>query len=90
MLDDFDIRWVDSGREPRMAADPKYPTGTDLDMSKGKQPACTARLPYPAKRCGWYVIICKHCGTDALISTAGRADDPRSAKLPCKRSLYGP
>lgn len=84
-MNDFEIHWVDLEREPREKPDPRYPFGIDRDASEGKQPACTAQLPYPARRCGFYVVICKRCGLDAVVTTAGRVDDPRSIKLPCKR-----
>lgn len=79
----FLVRWIDGGREPKCAPDPAYPTGIDLDVSDGRTPACTVILPYPAKRCGHYEIICSECKFSAAITTAGRPDDPRSVKLPC-------
>jgi C4-type Zn-finger protein len=41
-------------------------------------------LPYPAKRCGLFLVICDKCGYSAAITTAGRPDDPRKVTLPCK------
>jgi hypothetical protein len=82
----FLIRWLDAGREPQSAPDPKYPAGIDLDVSKGRTPACTVILPYPAKRCGHYEIVCSECKFSAAITTAGRPDDPRSVKLPCAKA----
>jgi C4-type Zn-finger protein len=41
-------------------------------------------LPYPAKRCGIYLVVCERCGYSAAITTAGRPDDPRKVTLPCK------
>ena len=31
-----------------------------------------------------YVITCKICGWNGLVTTAGRRDDPRTLKVPCK------
>jgi hypothetical protein len=81
----FTINWVDFGREPQCASDPKYPRGIDIDLrSNSKQTHCRIPLPYPAKRCGLYNIICKNCGLNIALTTAGRADDPRSVTMACK------
>lgn len=79
------VTWVDRGREPQCATDPRWPTGIDLDVSEGAEIACTVELPWPAKRCGLYIILCSECGLKAALTTAGRADDPRSLTLACKR-----
>lgn len=76
------IEWVDHGREPQCKPNPAYPTGKDLDASHGG-PACMTTLPYPAKRCGLYVIECEACGLRVAVTTAGRPDDPSSIKLGC-------
>lgn len=78
------VVWHDAGREPVCAPNPKYPTGIDLDVSKGAFPNCTASLPYPAKRCGSYTVACETCGMRVMCTTAGRLDDPRSIKIACK------
>jgi hypothetical protein len=78
------ITWHDSAREPQCAPNPAYPDGVDLDASDGAKTSCKAVLPYPAKRCGYFLVICEACGVSAAITTAGRRDDPRSVKLPCK------
>ena len=82
----FFIRWLDAGREPQSAPDPAYPVGIDLDVTNGRTPACTVILPYPAKRCGHYEVICTECKFSAAITTAGRPDDPRSVKIPCAKA----
>ena len=84
MKDQWKIVWADSGREPTCLPDLRYPDGVDLDVTRGK-PGCTAKLPYPAKRCGGYFVECKKCGVNAYVTTAGRIDDPRSIKLPCEK-----
>jgi hypothetical protein len=85
-MEKFKIKWFDWGREPRCPSDPDFPNGIDIDCSRGISPTCRANLPYPAKRCGEYHVKCLLCGINAMITTAGRPDDPRSIKLPCKRS----
>ena len=82
-MQQFQIHWNDAGREPQCASHPEYPHGIDLDVSEGETTTCTVELPYPAKRCGHYDVSCSLCGYRAIITTAGRADDPRSVKLPC-------
>ena len=81
------VHWIDGRREPTCPPDPRYPNGVDLDISKGAAKTCTVRLPYPALRCGQYFIRCLACkGQTALITTAGRSDDPRSVKVPCRET----
>lgn len=82
----FKIQWVDHFREPQCAPDPDYPSGKDLDCSFGA-PSCVTSLPYPAKRCGIFIIECSDCGERVACTTAGRIDDPRSMRMPCKRKL---
>jgi hypothetical protein len=83
----FDITWTDSGREPKCAPDPQYPAGIDIDCTEGAKRTCLVSLPYPAKRCGVYLLKCTRCGLLIGITTAGRADDPRSVRLPCQELL---
>jgi hypothetical protein len=82
----INVEWIDSGREPQNPPNPAYPNGIDLDLSAGAKVACLSDLPYPAKRCGVFVLKCETCGQTAAITTAGRVDDPRSAKLGCRLS----
>jgi hypothetical protein len=83
---EHDIKWIDSGREPQCPPDPRYPNGMDVDMSKGQRRVCVVKLPYPAKRCGYYVIRCASCWLAINVTTAGRADDPKSVTMPCKEA----
>jgi hypothetical protein len=85
MSENFKIQWFDHEREPQCRPDPAYPNGIDLDAFKeiGVETCCT-QLPYPAKRCGLYYVECNICGSNAMITTAGRPDDPRSVHIPCK------
>lgn len=83
-MSQFRIEWIDGGREPRCAPDPAYPTGKDIRISKefdGRN--CLVELPYPARRCGFYLVECSMCGVRVAVTTAGRPDDPRSAQIPC-------
>lgn len=80
----FSIEWVDAGREPQCDPDPAYPDGKRLQVARAGQKACRVNLPYPARRCGQYVVMCGQCGLAVVITTAGRPDDPKSASLPCK------
>lgn len=78
------IEWIDAGREPQCKPNPDYPKGMDLDASSGSPATCSTALPYPAKRCGQYIVECETCGQRIVVTTAGRTDDPRSVKLACK------
>lgn len=82
-MSDFDIIWIDGGRDPKQPPDPQYPNGIDLDMSRGRLQYCETVLDHPTPRCGKYLIKCRTCGLTVMITTAGRADDPRSVKLAC-------
>jgi hypothetical protein len=77
------VRWIDHEREPQAAANPAFPKGIDVDVSAGQSPVCIVTLPWPAKRCGVYLVACDICGFGAAITTAGRLDDPRSLTAAC-------
>ena len=79
--------WVDHEREPRCQPDPRYPDGIDIDVSKGAAETCETELPYPAKRCGVFHVICDRCNIYVAVTTAGRSDDPRSLRVACKRKF---
>jgi hypothetical protein len=79
----FEIAWLDSGKEPQCAPNPAYPDGVDLDMSDGHWPSCKVELPYPAQRIGVYLVACMVCGRRVSCTTAGRVDDPRSIRVRC-------
>ncbi len=83
-MSEIKVKWYDSGRDPKSPPNPKYPNGIGVDLSKGAERTCTHILPYPAPRCGYYVVECAACSYRAVITTAGRVDDPRSVVLPCK------
>lgn len=78
------VDWIDRGRDPKCAPDPDFPNGRNLDISSGSARSCRADLPYPAARCGIYVVSCPICGQKIGVTTAGRPDDPKSLKIACK------
>lgn len=81
----IDVQFIDSGREPQEKPDPKYPHGKPVSLLKhALAKGCTRNLPYPAPRCGMYQVTCRSCGFTALITVAGRPDDPNIITLPCK------
>lgn len=82
----FSVEWIDRGREPQCPPNPNYPNGCDSDISAGAEHSCKVDLPYPAKRCGLYVVRCNACGASLAITTAGRLDDPRSVRFACKKA----
>ncbi len=78
------VEWIDGHREPQCKPNPNYPNGIDLDVSMGANKTCSIELPYPAKRCGYFMVRCKACDQTIAVTTAGRPDDPRSIKLACR------
>jgi hypothetical protein len=80
------VKWIDSGREPQCPANPEYPDGQDIKAPAGAK-VCKIELPYPAKRCGMYLITCSRCGCNSVVTTAGRRDDPRSVEMPCIKQV---
>lgn len=77
------IRFLDSGREPKCKPNPEFPHGVYFDASLGMAKTCEVKLPYPAPRCGSYVVNCEDCGNSFAITVAGRKDDPHTLKLGC-------
>jgi hypothetical protein len=78
------VEWVDRGVAPHCPPDPLFPEGVDLDCTRGAARTCHTALPYPAKRCGYFLVNCTECGLSCLLTTAGRLDDPRSVSVACK------
>jgi len=83
------VSFLDAGRDPQCKSNPKFPDGIDLDLRPPEKRtplhrSCSYNLPYPAPRCGTYVVVCDSCGFRAAITVAGRPDDPRTVTLPCK------
>jgi hypothetical protein len=78
------VTWLDERRRPQHPPNPTYPNGIEVDCSGGAAITCTQALPYPAKGCGRYFLVCEACGRTILITATGQADDPRSVKVACK------
>lgn len=93
------VTWHDKEREPQCAPNPAFPNGAKIDFAAdgvapvqpydepfaaAQNATCEVSLPYPAPRCGTYFIECAACGLRVACTTAGRPDDPRLARLPCK------
>jgi hypothetical protein len=66
-----------------MRPESRLPDGCHIDTAEG-QTGCCVDLPYPAPECGPWTVRCAACGMSAAISAAGRPDDPRSVRMPCK------
>jgi hypothetical protein len=86
-MSDIQVEFLSHNRKAKVAPNPDYPDGIDVDLTNGKKVACLANLPYPAECCGILFVYCKKCGANAAITTAGRLDDPRRVKLACKAAL---
>jgi hypothetical protein len=80
----FLVDWVDGHREAAELADPAYPGGCAIDVALDAPKACRVQLPYPAARCGTWVVTCRVCLYAIALATAGRSDDPSSVRVPCK------
>jgi len=79
------VKFNDSGRKAQNPADPRHPRGVDLSVVEDKaKPYCGFGLPYPAPGVGTYSVVCDDCRFTALVTVAGRADDPRSIAMNCK------
>jgi hypothetical protein len=75
----FKIDWVDKHREATYPADPSYPKGCAIDVALTKLNACRVELPWPAVRCGLFVVRCLACGFSIALEMAGRVDETRPA-----------
>jgi hypothetical protein len=81
----FDIQFEPSGRgKARCPSNPEFPTGKDIDVSAGQFATCLVTLPYPSPECGIQIVRCNTCQFSAALTVAGRPDDPKTVKLPCK------
>lgn len=80
----FSIDWVDGHRAATYPADPGYPCGIAIDVALDAVRACRAELPWPAARCGLFVVRCTLCGFAIALATAGRPDDPRTVRVACR------
>lgn len=90
MVNKFKIEWIDHGREPQCKPDPLYPTGKTIPaFGPLNAQKCEVDLPYPAKRCGLYIVECQLCGIRIGATTAGRPDDPCKIIIACKTEVVG-
>lgn len=81
------VKFIDSGRYPKCEPDPDYPDGRDIDISKGG-PSCKVDLPYPAPRCGLMEVTCEECRSIFFFTVAGRPDDPKTVRVPCRNKVH--
>jgi hypothetical protein len=79
----FRITWHDRQREATVPADRTFPNGRDIDYAGPGARACLVELAHPASRVGFWTLFCLKCRSHAGVGTAGRADDPRSVRVPC-------
>jgi len=83
-MHELSVHWVDRGVEPKCPPDPRFPYGMDINGAQKGERSCFTKLPYPARRCGYYLVGCDACEQTVMITTAGRPDDPRSVRIPCR------
>jgi hypothetical protein len=55
-----------------------------IDATNGQEPMCEVDVPYPSPRCGALIVQCMECGLKVGITVAGRTDDVRRLRMPCK------
>lgn len=82
----FLVDWSDAHRVSTFPADPAFPSGCSIDVALDAPRACRVELPYPASRCGMWVVTCQQCDYAIALATTGRSDDPRSVRVPCRVS----
>jgi hypothetical protein len=82
----FSVDWIDGARVATYPADPSYPDGQAIDVALDAVRACRVELACPAAGVGLWLVVCRGCGYAITLSTAGRADDPKSVRLPCRLS----
>lgn len=81
----IDVQFISAGRNATEKPDPKFPDGMTVNLAPhALARTCTRNLPYPAPHCGQYAIKCRSCGLTAIVTVAGRPDDPKIVTLPCK------
>lgn len=89
-MNDLKVVWQDHGRTAQNPSDPLFPHGKDVDITPiGAVAACSTVLPYPAPRCGLWIVTCSQCGLRVGVTAAGRPDDPRSVKVACQLGATG-
>ena len=83
-MSNLHVTWHGLGRVAQCPPNPAYPVGIDVDGAAGVQPACQVDLPYPAPCVGRHLVVCRVCMVAAVITAAGRPDDPRTVRVACK------
>ena len=90
--------WLGGGGAPQAPSSPDYPKGVRVDVASNQMlryedafprvdgPTCCRELFYPAEEIGAWVIDCPVCGIRVALTAAGRPDDPRCVRLPCRLS----
>lgn len=78
------VVYISRGHDPKVPFNRAHPWGIDLGNAEGGLSCHVELEPWPTPECGLLYVECKKCGTNAMITTAGRVDDPRSINLPCK------
>ena len=86
-MNQFSVTFIDSGREPKCAPNPKYPNGMDVDAGDGGERTCSTDIPYPSPRCGLQLVTCLKCGYSIALTVAGRPDDPKRVTVPCRQLI---
>lgn len=77
------VEFSDTGRKATQPPHPDFPEGLLVDLSQGSERVCRVEMPYPAVGIGTYSVTCRTCGVAVGLTTAGRADDPRTIILRC-------
>jgi hypothetical protein len=80
----FLVDWVDLHRSSDAPADPAFPAGSPIDVALDALRACRIELPWPAERCGIWLVTCQKCGLYIRLKTTGKADDPNSLRVACR------
>jgi hypothetical protein len=79
----FKFTFLDAGPNPQCIPEAM---GKDLDLSGGN-PGCCFNVPNAASRCGVVLAECETCHALGSFTVAGRADDPRTLKLACRKGV---
>jgi len=81
-VEKFTIEWYDSKITSNTV--PEQDSPKNILVYDEHKLFCKISLPYPAKRCGMYVVKCNECGNVVGIPTTGKVDDPCSITINCK------
>jgi hypothetical protein len=76
--------FLSAGRPAQQPPNPDHPLGTVVDATAGRRPSCALSLQYPAPSVGQWLIRCDVCRISAIVTAAGRPDDPHTVRLRCK------